>query len=114
MHSDIVLLIAGSRSVVGAIVIFVVGVWATIELMKKDLLKRPYNYNTIRRSRRSFTSKMMIGLEFSVAGDLIKTVLEPSFDQVLVIAVIVAIRTIISYSLNKELSEIGPEEKRVE
>ncbi|MFB3765564.1 MAG: DUF1622 domain-containing protein [Methanotrichaceae archaeon] len=52
----------------------------------------------------------MIGLEFFVDDGLIKTVLEPTLNQIAVMAVIVAIITIVVYSLNKELKGIGPEE----
>jgi uncharacterized membrane protein len=50
-----------------------------------------------------------MGLEFFIAGDLIKTVLEPSEYQILILAAIVAIRAVIGYSLNKELKDLGPD-----
>jgi|WetSurMetagenome_2_1015567.scaffolds.fasta_scaffold1205649_1 uncharacterized membrane protein len=39
-------------------------------------------------------SKIMLGPEFFVSNDLTKSVLEPSFNQVLIQAVIVAIMTV--------------------
>jgi len=45
-------------------------------------------------------------LEFFIAGDLIKTILEPTFSEVIILVIIVSIRTIIGYTLNKESEEL--------
>lgn len=56
--------------------------------------------------RIEFTSKIALGLEFFIAGDLIKTIIEPTFAEITTLAIIVAIRTIIGYTLNKESEEL--------
>jgi uncharacterized membrane protein len=48
-------------------------------------------------------------LEFFIAADLITSILQPTLNDVIVLAVIVAIRTVVGYSLNAELSELSPD-----
>ena len=57
--------------------------------------------------RRKLGSYILLGLEFMIAGDIIHTVLRPDRESLIVLGSIVAIRTVISYFLQKELkSEI--------
>jgi uncharacterized membrane protein len=51
-------------------------------------------------------------LEFFIAGDLIKTITEPTFSQITTLAVIVAIRTVIGYFMDKESKELKKEIKK--
>jgi len=46
---------------------------------------------------------LLLGLEFLIAADIIRTIVKPSLEEVAVLVAIVAIRTVISYFLNKEL-----------
>jgi len=55
--------------------------------------------------RRNLGSYLLLGLEFLIAADIVYTILEPNMDEVLVLALIVAIRTVLTYSLDKEVSE---------
>ncbi len=55
--------------------------------------------------RRDLGSYLLLGLEFLIAADIIYTIVEPSMDEVLILAGIVAIRTVLTYSLDKEVSE---------
>lgn len=105
MYEDIIKIAASFLAISGAAIIFVGGLAAIVRILEKVLSKQALNYNDIRRS---FTSKVLMGLEFFIAGDLIKTVLEPSESQIIVLAAIVAIRAVIGYSLNKELRDLGP------
>ncbi len=75
---------------------------ATTSILTYGAKKESFNYNDIRRD---LTSKILIGLEFFVAADLIKTILEPNLNQVIILGAIVAIRTVIEYSLTRELKE---------
>jgi uncharacterized membrane protein len=52
---------------------------------------------------------LLLGLEFLVAGDIIKTVaIEPTFDSVIVLAIIVIVRTILSLSIDVEVDGRWP------
>jgi len=46
---------------------------------------------------------ILLGLEFMVAGDIIHTALNPSRNALITLGSIVAIRTVITYFLNKEI-----------
>ncbi len=45
---------------------------------------------------------LLLGLEFLIAADVIKTILKPSLEEVAILGAIVVIRTVISYFLNIE------------
>jgi uncharacterized membrane protein len=47
---------------------------------------------------------LLLGLEFLIAADIIDTLIKPSSQDLIILGAIVAIRTVISYSLNSELS----------
>jgi len=104
MYEDIVYYISYSLALFGAILVFYGGVRAAIKVLSKELLRRSYEYNDIRLD---FTNKIVLGLEFFIAADLIKSILQPTLNDVVVLAVIVAIRTVVGYSLNIELKELS-------
>jgi len=101
--SDVITLVVLILSYFGAIIIFYGGIRAVVNVIEIEILRRKNDYNDIRRD---FTSKILIGLEFFIAADLIKSVLEPTFDQLITLAIIVAIRTVVGYSLTHEIKEL--------
>ena len=59
--------------------------------------------------RRAFGGAILLGLEILVAGDLIRTVaVSPTLDNVIVLAIIVLIRTFLSFSLEIEITGTLP------
>lgn len=48
-------------------------------------------------------SYILLSLEVLIASDIIETILNPSFEDILILAGIVVIRTAISYFLGKEI-----------
>ena len=48
---------------------------------------------------------ILLGLEFLVAADIVHTVLTPSLGELAILGSIVAIRTVISFSINWELRQ---------
>jgi len=46
---------------------------------------------------------LLLGMEFLVAADVIRTVLHPNIEELTVLAMIVTIRVVLSYFLQKEL-----------
>jgi len=51
---------------------------------------------------------LLLGLEFLIAADIIDTLMKPEPNDLIVLGAIVAIRTVISYSLNSELAHEPP------
>jgi uncharacterized membrane protein len=47
---------------------------------------------------------LLLGLEFLIAADIIDTLMKPSTQDLVILGAIVAIRTVISFSLNSELA----------
>jgi uncharacterized membrane protein len=63
--------------------------------------------------RRQIGRAILLGLEFLVAADIIRTVaVDPSFRSVGVLAVIVAVRTFLSFTLDVELEGRWPWQSR--
>ncbi|MFZ0441407.1 MAG: DUF1622 domain-containing protein [Methanobacterium sp.] len=103
MYQDIITYISLFFSVFGAIIIVYGGLRAIISIIKVEILKKSLNYNSIRSD---FTQKIVIALEFFIAADLIRTVIQPTLDEVVILAVIVSIRTVVGYTLDKEAKDI--------
>ena len=103
MYSDIVNYVALFFSIVGAILIVYGGLRAIFNVLKVELWKHSSDYNSIRID---FTSKIVLALEFFIAADLVRTIIRPDLNEVIVLAVIVAIRTVVGYSLDKEAKDI--------
>ena len=85
-----------------ATVVLILGVTAGFVRAARDLAAdRPDTYQRVR----SFVGRsLLLGLELFVAADLIRTVaVEPSLESVGVLALIVVIRTFLSFSLDIEL-----------
>jgi uncharacterized membrane protein len=103
MYQDIINYISLFFAVFGAILIVYGGIRAIISILEVEIFKKASNYNSIRID---FTSKIVLALEFFIAADLIRTVIQPDLNEVIVLAVIVAIRTVVGYSLDKEAKDI--------
>ena len=74
---------------------------AAIRLGITALSGRPAD---LRRFRQEFGGAIVLGLEFLVAGDIIRTVVvAPTLQNVAVLAVIVLIRTVLSMALQVEI-----------
>ena len=59
--------------------------------------------------RRSFGRPIILGLEVLVAADIIKTIIvDPSFESVAVLGILVLIRIALSFSLDIEIDGIVP------
>ena len=63
--------------------------------------------------RHHFGSYILLGLEFMVAADVLRTVIHPTLNEMAVLGALVAIRTVLSYFVNLEISghECGSEKE---
>jgi len=48
---------------------------------------------------------ILFGLEFMIAGDIIKSFIKPSQEDLIILVTIVGVRTVISYFLSREVDE---------
>lgn len=50
---------------------------------------------------------LLLGLEFLIAADIIRTIVRPGLEELAILGGLVAIRTVISYFLGKEIRRKG-------
>ena len=103
--SIVSLLIVTYGALIGAI-LFVINEF-------KRLTGKFSTYN-IRKLRATFGTYLLLGLEFLIAADILKTVLEPSLYELGILGGIVVLRTILSVFLNKEIKELEDENKQID
>ena len=89
----------------GAVLIIYGGFRAIIRVILLEFSKPAFTYNQIRRE---FTDKIVFGLEFLIAGDILATLLSPTQQDLINLAVVVVIRTVLGYFLSKEAPEFSP------
>lgn len=106
-YKDIVELIGKSIDGIGVGIIVVGAVVATIAFLI-SLRAQPLP-ETFRVYRQNLGRAILLGLEFLVAGDIIRTVaVTPTLLSVAILGAIVAIRTFLSFSLEVELEGRWP------
>jgi uncharacterized membrane protein len=89
------------------VLVIVFGVLAGLRRFVRSEIKaaRGADVESDRRTlRRVLGYYLLLGLEFLIAADIIDTLMKPTVQDLIVLGAIVAIRTVISYSLNSELS----------
>lgn len=62
--------------------------------------------------RHSLGAYLLLGLEFFVAADIIRTVVHPTLEEIAILGAIVLIRTVIGYTLDKEMAELHMHHRR--
>lgn len=87
----------------------VVGLLAALLSGGRSLTKGQGVEETYRIVRTAFGRSILLGLEFLVAADIIRTVaVQPSLQNVLVLGLIVLIRTFLSFSIEVEIEGRWP------
>lgn len=86
----------------GAVVIMI-GAVVAIAKFAVALGRRDINqFSSVRLSLARF---LVLGLEFQLAADVLRTAISPSFEEIGKLAAIAAIRTLLNYFLNREISQ---------
>ncbi|MET7745402.1 DUF1622 domain-containing protein [Streptomyces sp. NPDC005385] len=87
----------------GAIIIFVGAVVAFTRLVTVGLReRRPEIFVSVRLTLGRF---LLLGLEFQLASDILRTAISPTFREIGQLAAIAAIRTALNYFLGREIKE---------
>jgi len=103
VFSDAIEVLALFFAIAGSLLIAYGGLHAVYEILLRELWRRPsIDYNQIRRR---FTSKIVFGLEFFIAADLLTTLIAPTQEELILLGVVVIIRTILGHFLQKETKE---------
>lgn len=86
----------------GAVVIMIGAIVAiakfVIALGRRDINQ----FSSVRLSLARF---LVLGLEFQLAADVLRTAISPSFDEIGKLAAIATIRTVLNYFLNCEIAQ---------
>lgn len=91
------------------ITVIVLGVLIATGLFLRMLRRGESPPVAYRRYRQGLGRAILLGLEFLVAGDIVRTVaVSPTFESVGVLAAIVAVRTLLSFSLQVEVQGRWP------
>ena len=91
------------------VAIIAAGAAVTLALFLLSLLRRDDTEQAIARFRSSLGRAILVGLEFLVAADIINTVvIEMNLENVASLAIIVLIRTLLSFSLEAEIEGRWP------
>lgn len=93
---------------VGVAVLVVGLVWSAVRAVARLRSTRD-GRSTYKELRETIGGTLLLGLEILVAADLIRTVaVAPTMSNVLVLGLIVAIRTFLSFSLQVEIDGVVP------
>lgn len=99
-------------AVIGGIIIIYGAVFScfhfVLESIGKKHIARGLNLDHIRLE---FGRNIVLGLEFFIAGDIIETVIVPDYYEIGLLAMLVIIRTVLSFFLNRELEKLTPPER---
>jgi uncharacterized membrane protein len=89
-------------SILGMLVIL----WGLL-LVVKDFLLGLFNDDpqAKRLMRQKLGAYLVLGLEFFIAADIIRTIVRPNWNEIGMLAAIIALRTVLSYFLGLELKE---------
>ncbi|VVC76760.1 hypothetical protein AQUSIP_20860 [Aquicella siphonis] len=107
---DILVFIQHGVSLIGILIIISGVLLALFQYMNSivsgHVVSQTSNINAIRLN---LGRVLILGLEFIVAADLIGTTTTPDYYAVGLLAIIVLVRTILSFSINRELMSISKE-----
>jgi uncharacterized membrane protein len=94
---------------IAGVVVIATGALIGVFTFLRDLARQVQIIDAYGRLRTFLGRSLLLGLEFLVAGDVIKTVaIEPTRESVIVLAVIVLVRTVLSLSIDVEVDGRWP------
>lgn len=88
--------------ITGAALIIYGGLKGMLNIILLEINKKQITYSHIRRA---FTSYLVFGLEFFIAADVLKTLITPTQQEILLLGAVVGIRTILGYFLSREAKD---------
>src|SRR5579872_787827 len=82
------------------VVVITIGALNSVYQLVGGALTRHFDLNYIRLQ---FGNSVILGLEFMVGADIIGSLVKPDYYNIGILAIVVLIRTFLSYFLNREL-----------
>lgn len=101
---EIIEFLSKGISVISLTVIAYGTLLAIIAFLKNEFSKD--KENGIRHIRANFGGYLLLGLELLIGADILRTVVEPSYEELIILGGTVILRTILSVFLNREIKEL--------
>jgi uncharacterized membrane protein len=112
-YEEVVRAIGGVVEGAGVGTIVIGGIVASVQFLRGRLRRAVDFEDSYRAYRRGLGRALLLGLEFLVAGDIIRTVTAtPTLGEVAALAVIVLIRTFLSVALEVETEGRWPWQRK--
>jgi len=104
--TQVIQLVATLFGLAGVLLVVWGGIIAIIELLRVELIDRGKDRKKlVERLRVDFGQKIVLGLEFFLAGDLLRLIETPTIDHLIRLGGLVFIRTTLAYFLSKEIDK---------
>jgi uncharacterized membrane protein len=107
-------LISSVISVVSVCVVIYATLIAFVSFLKNELArvtKRKFTIHQVRVLRADLGTYLLLGLELLIASDIIKTIIEPGVQELMILGGVVILRTVLSFFLDREIRMIEQESK---
>ncbi len=95
-------------SLLGSLVIVYAALKATVMFITGVLS----NSLNVTRLRCELGYGILLGLEFMIGADIIGSMAKPTYYDIGILAILVFIRTFLSYFLGRELADLSPEDRK--
>ena len=98
------------RGFIGAlgVLVIVLGAIRSLYQLFMFIIHKQFDTNYIRLK---FGDSVILGLEFMVGADIVGSLIEPDYYNLGLLAIIVLIRTVLSYFLSLELKALSPKQR---
>jgi len=93
-------------NIVGALIIIWGVMISLVEFLKKEISGKDKHMQLNEAIRIRLGGYLVLALEFFIAGDIIKTIITPTWESLGILGAIVVIRTVLSYFLTMDLKKI--------
>lgn len=90
-------------NIIGAFIIVWGAAISLIEFLRNEIFRRGGLPRFNEETRIKLGGYLILALEFFIAGDIIKTIITPTWESLGVLAAVVIIRTVLSYFLTADL-----------
>ena len=105
---DIILLYIREFIASIGVIVITIGALRSVYQLIMLIIHKKFNTNYIRLQ---FGNSVILGLEFMVGADIVGSMVEPDYYNLGLLAILVLIRTILSYFLNLELMALTPQQQ---
>lgn len=104
--------LATAMEIVAVVIITCAVIEAVCNLLAWLVRHRWSGREEVRRVRLQLGQWLVVSLEFLLAGDIVLTAINPTWDELGKLATIIVLRTILNYFVQRELESVAPDARR--